>query len=226
MYLVVCPTELEIALLEQDRELSAKADVKLFVTGPGMVDSAIFLTRILCGEMTSVGSRNVHGVFLFGLAGAYLDSGVNILDFCLAEKELFGDFGVTAGNRIAYFEDPAMGRRGYDLSSGLALATKEVLEARGISYRAGNFVTVNSCSGTAERGEFLRRQFGAICENMEGAAVAQVCDAWDLPLVEVRCISNLVEELDRSKWSTEEAVSKGSSILKIILGELTNRGST
>jgi futalosine hydrolase len=40
---------------------------------------------------------------------------------------------------------------------------------------------------------------------MEGAAAAHVCALYDLPFLELRGISNLVEDRDREKWRLAEA---------------------
>ena len=42
-------------------------------------------------------------------------------------------------------------------------------------------------------------------ENMEGAAAAHVCALYDVSFLEIRAISNLVEDRDRSAWKVEEA---------------------
>ena len=224
MYLVICPTELEIAPIRKDPELLQDGDVELLVAGPGMVDSSISLTRALCREPVPAGHRRIEGVILFGIGGAYLDSGADILDFCIASSENFGDFGIAAGNEVLYFDNPVMRRSSYDLRNRLFGQVKRILEGKGIPYKQGSFVTVNSCSGTARRGAFLRDRFDAICENMEGAALAQVTEEWSIPFVEVRCISNLVEDRDESKWKISEAIGKGSSILRDILLDLVKAG--
>ena len=45
-----------------------------------------------------------------------------------------------------------------------------------IPVKKGRFITVNSVSGDAERGNAILTRFpDALCENMEGAAMARVC---------------------------------------------------
>ena len=80
-----------------------------------------------------------------------------------------------------------------------------------------NFVTVNCCTGTKKRGEFLRRKYGAGCENMEGAAVAMVCQNFNIPCVELRCISNMVDDRDTTKWRLSEAVDKICRVVDTLL---------
>ena len=57
----------------------------------------------------------------------------------------------------------------------------------------------NRCSGLAVRGNELAARFNAICENMEGAAAAQVCTLYEVPFLELRGISNLVEDRNTAR---------------------------
>jgi futalosine hydrolase len=54
----------------------------------------------------------------------------------------------------------------------------------------------------------MARRTGGICENMEGAAVAQVCALHGVPFLEVRGISNHTGDRDLSRWD----VRKGAEI--------------
>lgn len=69
-----------------------------------------------------------------------------------------------------------------------------------ITVKKGTFLTVSTCSGTKKRAVELEKRFGAICENMEGAAIAHICTLYGIPLIEMRGISNIVEDRDPSKW--------------------------
>ena len=64
----------------------------------------------------------------------------------------------------------------------------------------GPFVTVNRCSGLSALGEELYARTLGICESMEGAAAAHVCALYELPFIEGRAASNMVEDRDRSRW--------------------------
>jgi len=70
-----------------------------------------------------------------------------------------------------------------------------------ITVKKGTFLTLSSCTGTKKRAVELERRFGAICENMEGAAIAHICALYGIPLIEMRGISNIVEDRDRSAWN-------------------------
>jgi futalosine hydrolase len=66
-------------------------------------------------------------------------------------------------------------------------------------------VTVSTCSGTDEIGRQLADRSGGICESMEGAAVTHVCLQHNVPLLELRGISNLTEDRNPEKWDIPAA---------------------
>ncbi|MDI6791112.1 MAG: futalosine hydrolase [Thermodesulfobacteriota bacterium] len=212
VYLVAGSTELEINLLR--REVSAPGKLDFLVTGVGPVESAISLTKFLEREQAD-------GVILFGVGGAYTEKEVDVLDICLAEEERFGDSGIAMDDDIHYFSDEMLtGKQDFDLRNSLSDQVESKLMALGMPFKKGPFVTVHACSGTLKRGNVLRDKFNAICENMEGAAMARVCELYGVPLLELRCISNMVEDRDTSGWKIKEAVAKGAGLLGRLLPEL------
>jgi futalosine hydrolase len=176
--------------------------VVLLVGGMGKTNAAHALTALLERE-------RVRGVLGFGVAGAYAGSALKVGEIALATSEHYGDEGVETPRGWISCEGigiPLATRAGADLFNdfpvdrpGLDRAT-EVLADAGIHYVSGPFVTVSSCSGTAARGDVLAARFGAICESMEGAAYAHVALLYDLPFLEVRGVSNPVEDRDLSRW--------------------------
>jgi futalosine hydrolase len=93
----------------------------------------------------------------------------------------------------------------------------QTAEAGGKTCRTGPFVTVSTCSGLAEAGRTLARRTGGICENMEGAAVAQVCTLHDVPFLELRGVSNLVEDRDLSRWDLAAGAQAAQRALLALL---------
>ena len=214
MLLVTVATQNEIQPLEQ---FLAHADrVELLVTGMGPVVAAANLSRYL-----TLHGPEVIGVLNIGVAGAYLDAGVAMLDICLAQQEFLGDFGICIQDRVQDFDagllkpEPPM-----LFNNDLSVRIKNILTSYNISFKTVNFVTVNCCTGTKKRAEYLRDKFAAGCENMEGAAVAMVCRNLNIPCVELRCISNMVEERDTGKWRLTEAVEKMCRVAEVALQEL------
>jgi futalosine hydrolase len=219
MFLVAAATDNEIKSLPQFPAVVDRLEV--LVTGMGPVTTAASLSSYL----TLHGSR-IEGVLNIGVAGAYVNSGLAMLDICLAQQEFWGDFGICLQDGIQDF-DPGLLKNNTPLlfNNDLFLRLDNILQAHNILVNIANFVTVNCSSGTAERGEFLREKFAAGCENMEGAAVAMVCKNFNIPCVELRCISNMVIDRGTAKWQLAEAIEKICMVAGVVLPELIQGAS-
>jgi futalosine hydrolase len=189
------------------------------VSGVGPLETAVTLSRFLaeCQE-------RVSGLVQFGVGGAYIvpnpEEQVPLLAVCLAESEVMGDLGICYPDRVEYFPDDLSGHVQFPLRSAHLTRAAEILDAYSIGYHSGAFVTVNSVSGTSRRGEMLGRHWQALCENMEGAAAARLCVDYSLPLVEIRVISNLVEERNRENWRLREACQRAAELAVLLVKEL------
>ena len=74
------------------------------------------------------------------------------------------------------------------------------------SYTQGNVVsgilgTADSWNTQIDRILFLHEFYGSLAEEMEGDAVAQICQTYDTPFADIRVLSNTVFEGDRD-WDT------------------------
>lgn len=185
------------------------------MSGVGPVEAAINLTDYL--SRTEPGS--IAGVINVGLAGAYPDTDVNVLEICLADHEFFGDIGICLQDRIDELADSFSPPLAFKLDQELLAKAELRLGEAGIKCKRGNFITVSSVSGTVARGNYLRDKFGAICENMEGAAIARVCRKFSLPCLEIRCVSNMVIDREDQLWSTKEAIDGCCLAVNAFLGD-------
>ncbi|MEU1260675.1 futalosine hydrolase [Streptomyces cellulosae] len=74
--------------------------------------------------------------------------------------------------------------------------------------RTGTVLTVSTVTGTAARADALRaRHPRALAEGMEGFGVAEAAAAQDVPVLEVRAVSNPVGPRDRAAWRIGDALS-------------------
>jgi futalosine hydrolase len=191
----------------------------LAVTGMGKINAAAAAAALV--------ERHAPALLVnTGCAGAFPESGLAVGDLAVASVEVCADEGVLDPSGWLSYEDigiPAVERKGIryynEFPLSLAVAERAVLLAAslGIPIMRGKFLTVSTCSGTAARGRELYHRFGALCENMEGAAVAQVALRYGVDCLEVRGISNLVEDRDPSRWDIPLAVERSQRfILKLI----------
>jgi futalosine hydrolase len=205
--LVASPTVLEMEAFDS---IARSFGCPRLICGLGPAATALELVRF-------IERRGLHTVILIGLAGAYAGSAVGLEDVCLADSEAFGDLGRCGPSGI----EPVL-IEGEDQpivfslqSARTSLLPSGFLEKHGI--RCVSMVSVSCATGTYERARELQARFGAAAENMEGAAAAQVCAAYDVPLLEFRGISNWVGEFDRRRWRTAEALEKTRHVLEAVL---------
>ncbi|MBI5055694.1 MAG: futalosine hydrolase [Nitrospirae bacterium] len=190
-------------------------DILLLNTGIGKVNAAHFATCV-------IENFHVKHIINIGVGGAYPGSGLHIGDIAIASKEIFGDEGVMTAKGWADMTEIGIpvvqiGKKKYfnefPLDNGFAkkivhLVTRHPLPVTRYSSpvtKSGTFLTVSSTSGTRKRAVELAKRFNAACENMEGAAIAQVCAIYKIPFLEIRGISNMVGERDKRKWDLQLA---------------------
>lgn len=172
-----------------------------------------------------------RAVFNLGCGGAYPDSALGIGDLAIASEEVFGDEGVVTPETFLDMEAlglPLLRRNGqsyfnrFPVDKDLLQRAKGILEAHtsGSKQRlaVGPFVTVSTCSGTTAAGRELSRRTRGICENMEGAAIAQTCIRFGTPFLELRGISNRTEDRDLSRWDLRAGAAAAQHALRTLLG--------
>lgn len=212
MILLVVATELEALPLAGKTTGNPHA---LFVAGVGPLETAVRLTRRL-GEA----KEDVSLVLNFGVAGAYLGSGAGMLDICLAESEVMGDFGICYEASIAAFDGQLAPRTVFPLAPEYLAQAGEILGKNNYGCKKGPFVTVNGATATLKRGAMLHAAHHGLCENMEGGAVARVCAEFAVPCLEVRCISNMVEDRNPANWQLAKAVQKCGQAVSLLVDRI------
>jgi futalosine hydrolase len=202
---------------------------RLVVTGMAPVNAAHALTR----EVERRGRPAL--VIQVGIGGAFVQSGLSVGAVALATEEVYGDVGVITPD--GWLSSEGIGIPLVPAAEGASAATSgqaaadrparfnqfpldaALVEraARVCGARTGRFLTLSQVTGVRALADELHARFGAVCESMEGAAAAHVCALYDLPFLEVRGISNLVEDRDRSKWRIPEAARAAQdAVLKVV----------
>ncbi len=183
------------------------AEIVSVVSGVGKTNAAHAVTVLI---------KNYHPALIvnFGIGGAYPSSKLKTGDIAVAAGEVYADEGVLLRNgfhTLEYIDIPLLkkGRRKYfnqfPADTGAGLLMVDAAAASGFRALQGTFATVSACTGTRQQAEELSKRFGAICENMEGAAIAHICLIYGVPFAEVRGISNMADDRDTSKWEIRRA---------------------
>jgi futalosine hydrolase len=121
----------------------------------------------------------IQKVIFFGVGGAYPGADLTVGDVAAASREFYGDEGVIDSD-------------GWHSLRKIGIPLVE----------SGRKKFFNEYPVRAKE---LEKRFNAICENMEGAAVAHLCTLYKIPLFEIRGISNIVGVRDRRTWDLKLA---------------------
>lgn len=178
--------------------------LSLAVSGIGKANAAGALASVAAGE-----ERTVVAVLQVGIGGAYPGSGLSLGDVLLAHSEYDLDLGV--GSRPDWSGLETLGFTAFphaeqhnrlDLDSPLLRAV-----AAGSGLGTAAFATSDSVTAGPELAAAIAARHAVAVESMEGVAAAQVATALGLPFIELRAVSNLVGERDKSRWTVAPAVS-------------------
>lgn len=219
------PEALAVAHVRFDRGLLDGHDVVLVGAGIGKVNTAVVATLLA----DRFGCRLI--VFS-GVAGG-LDPDLDIGDVVIADRTIQHDAGVIEDERIAPYQaghvpffNPT-DRLGYAVDPMLIGSLRQRLEGfilPPLSARAGGegrpprivFGTILSgdqyihCEATRER---LFKELGGAAVEMEGGALGQVAEAFGIPFLDIRALSDLAGKDSRFDFAAFVSEVAGSSAL-------------
>ncbi len=147
-----------------------------------------------------------------GIAGAYPNSLLKEGELVVGKQECFGDVGVE-------LPSPPSFRPLSDFEFGKEYAEEYHLEVvsdvlKG-NFSEGKGCTVNCCTGTEKTGLMREGLFKAQFETMEGAAVAHVGRTLELPVIEIRSISNIASTRNITPKKVSDSLESLKSFLKL-----------
>jgi futalosine hydrolase len=211
-YLIVAATVLEIQPLLEKWNLRTpnKGEITtvhyfndhtatILIGGVGMMEMAYYLGKTFILQRFDV-------VINMGIAGSF-DDQFPLGSLVVVKSQQYADLGATNANGFQdFYETGLLQPNASPFSEGIIqcqhtniLKTYHLPEVKAIS--------VNTVSGNALQIELLQKKYQPQIEVMEGIAVHFACRLNDIPYVELRAISNKVEERDTTKWQINEAIA-------------------
>lgn len=177
--------------------------VRILITGVGMVNTAFFLGKHLQGNINLAINAGICGAFKRDLA-----LGETV---CVTE-EILSEMGAEDGTAFIKYEDMGLGGScRYTLKSKIKPASlKPLKKVKGI--------TVNTVHGNNKSIKSVVELHNPDVESMEGAAFAMACNTRGVNAFELRSVSNYVERRNRSKWNIPLAVKNLNSALEDLIG--------
>ncbi len=162
-------------------------------------------------------------VVQFGIGGAFAGAGLEVGGLAVATQETHLDTGVQLENDWQDMETlgfPLLGPY-YNTFPTDAALTQTLASLTGAL--PCTFGTSETVTGSFALAEVLYERFGVALESMEGAAAAQVCAAFGVPFAELRGVSNVVGERDKTRWALSEAVQV---VNRAVLGYVVGVGTS
>lgn len=151
---------------------------------------------------------DVDKVINIGVAGG-VDSTLSVGDIIIGEKLVQHDFDIT----------PFDHEKGYipnvgvymDADKNMVDKAISVIKDIDISYRSGVIASGDIFCTLTSMSEKINHKFNALCTEMEGAAVSQVCVLCGVPFLVIRSISDVVN--NDNVVTYEEFVKSSSEVV-------------
>ena len=202
---VVTATEMEMqpirAYLSERLYLRRLHRFDLCVSGVGILHSTHALCRFLSGEKPDIAIQA-------GVGGGFHPLKHPIGTCVAVGSEIQGDLGVLEPGGI-WKGLPDMGLMDADqapyTSGRLINPHRDLLGCSGLPVVNG--VTVNQVSTASELISMMAHQLAADVESMEGAAFHYACLEAGIPFLQLRGLSNLVGDRDKSRWQMSPALN-------------------
>ena len=166
----------------------------VLITGIGMVNTTLYLTKELINKSYDL-------VINMGVAGCFHNA-FKKGDVVEVVEDCFSELGFEDGEFFSDFPD---------------LKVKYINKAR-TSFRKVTGITVNTVHGNRDSIKAITERLDVDIESMEGASVFKVCQQFNVPCIQVRSISNIVEERNIEKWDLDLAIRN----LNVEVGEIIN----
>ncbi len=214
--LLVSATALEIAPTlsylqtvcnEKKLYTTAHPHIDVLITGIGIPAASYYLGKYL--------NNSYDWVINAGIAGCF-QSDISIGEVVHVSQDGFVELGKIQNGVFSSFIEKQVMRKEDIYFENTGVPGSQKLH----SLLKVNGITVNTTNNL--RKEVLEKlSYIPHTESMEGAAVMYACRQENIPCLQIRSISNYVEEQDTKKWNIPLAVNNLNEALQEILKELS-----
>ena len=201
--LIVAATRFEI-----EPFLKEKTNIEILITGVGIPATIFHLTNKIVEKKFDLAIQA-------GIAGTF-NNHFNIADTVLLKEDTFADLGIEEKGKFkTLFETGFQDKNDFPYAEGWLVNNHPYLKKNELPVAKG--ITVNTVTDNHLQNQFNKEKFGADVESMEGAAFHYVCLQQKMNFLQLRSISNIVGERNKSKWKIKRAIENlNKELLKII----------
>lgn len=177
-------------------------------SGVGKVNAAR-TTQILIDNI------KVDCIFNIGVAGGVSDK-LSVGDIVLGNKLVQHDFDITAFDHEKGYI-PKVGTY-IDTDKHLVELAKSILDECNIPYHEGVIASGDIFCTEAKMGAKINSKFDALCVEMEGASIAQVCHLSNIPFLVLRSISDVPN--NNNAITYEEFLDSSCNIIAKVMNDI------
>lgn len=180
--------------------------------GVGLLSTAYHLTR-------QIHQSRPDFVLQAGIAGSF-DSNRPLAEAVLVKEETVADLGVVENNRFqSVFDLKLIDAQAFPFNNG-KLVNPDMSRWDFLHLKQVTAISVNEITTDAERIKEWKKKYQAETESMEGAALHYICLQEKIPFLQLRTISNVIGERDKSKWQMKEAIRVLNDYVMEVLGRI------
>lgn len=181
--------------------------IEVLLTGVGSLATTYSLTKEISRQKPEIAIQ-------IGIGGSFhplFSPGKMVI----IKEEIIGDLGVWQQHSWqSVFDLGLMGEDDHPFTNGKLVNPNTSLLTK-LNLEKVRAITVNRISTDEAFINQIKEKYNPVVESMEGAAFHYVCLKEEIPFLQLRSISNMVGERDKSKWRMKESI-------EILHNELTN----
>jgi futalosine hydrolase len=196
--LVIAATDRELTGLKEISFSRPSLMVHTAVTGVGLMPSTYAIMQMIARLKPDL-------IIQVGIAGSFnptlvLGTAVTV------RQEMLADMGVYESDGYHDIFDLGLAEKNMPPFEQGAIVNHHDHLIESASLPAVTAVSVNEISTSTEKIKVFAEKYKADIESMEGAALHYVCAMQQIPFIQIRGISNLVGERDKTKWKIPESM--------------------
>ena len=196
--LVIAATDRELSGLKEISFTRPSLKVHTAVTGVGILPSTYAIMQLIARLKPDL-------IIQVGIAGSFnptlvLGTAVTV------RQEILADMGVYETDGYHDIFELGLAEENVPPFEQGAIVNHHDHLIESASLPAVSAVSVNEISTSAEKIKLFAEKYKADIESMEGAALHYVCAMQQIPFIQIRGISNLVGERDKTKWKIPESM--------------------
>jgi len=223
--LIVSATEKEILPLKN--KLKIKTSEVCIMKYAGTKDFSIdFLVTGIGSTLTTyaltkkISTKKYDLVVNTGIAGSF-STDLNIGDVVNVMSDEFADLGIEDRNNFFTLFEKGFIKKDEPPFIDCKLWNPTEIN---LTLNKVSGITVNASHGNINSIELFKNKFGADIETMEGAAFFYVCLNENVKFLQIRAISNYVEERNNANWDIPLAINNLNDKLFEIINVIKNKG--